>query len=266
MERLLVINGCSHSAGSETEGPGIGDGIVCRNNSFGSMLAEKLDRIPVHLALPGGSNDRIARTSTAWISDNLDKIKNKEIDVLFLVHWTGAERSEYFFPESTFGKMDPLKTMFMNYSSDTEYWSINANDPLRFQKIVNSNNISKLAEIYKSYHNLFLNSLETWSDNKIKNIIYLQSILKQYNIPYWFGDSFFLDYKETQTYNSLVKLIDEKYFPYHAQRDKSYYWMCSDAGYKNQDVSGQMWHLNRSAHKYYANWLLEEINKVDLNG
>ena len=60
--------------------------------------------------------------------------------------------------------------MFMNYSSDTEYWSITANDPLSFQKIVNSNNISKLAEIYKSYHNLFLNSLETWSDNKIKNI------------------------------------------------------------------------------------------------
>ena len=42
--------------------------------------------------------------------------------------------------------------------------------------------------------------------------------------------------------------------------------MCSDAGYKNQDETGQMWHLNRSAHKYYANWLLEEINKVYLNG
>jgi hypothetical protein len=259
MERLLIINGCSHSAGSETEGPGIGDGIVCRNNSFGSMLAEKLDRIPVHLALPGGSNDRIARTSTAWISDNLDKIKNKEIDVLFLVHWTGAERSEYFFPESTFGKADPLKTMFMDYSLDSEYWAVNSGTADH-----GTTEIQK--DIYNSFYKLFVNSLETWSDNKIKNIVYLQSILKQYNVPYWFGDSFFLDYKETQTYNSLVKLIDKKYFPYHTQRDKSYYWMCSDAGYKNQDATGQMWHLNRSAHKYYANWLLEEINKVDLNG
>lgn len=259
MERILVINGCSHSAGSEIEGPGIGDGPTCRDNSFGAVLAEKLNRKAVHLAFPGGSNDRIARTSTAWIADNLDRIKNKEVDVLFLVHWTSAERSEYFFPKSVFGENDPLKTMFIDYPSDTEYWAVNSGTVDH-----GTNNIE--TEIYKSFYKLFVNSLESWSDNKIKNIVYLQSVLKQYNIPYWFGDSFFFGYKETETYNSLVKLIDEKYFPYHSQRDKSYYWMCSDAGYKNQDPTGQMWHLNGDAHKYYSNWLLEEITKVNLDG
>jgi len=259
MERLLVINGCSHSAGSETEGPGIGDGIVCRNNSFGSMLAEKLDRKPVHLAFPGGSNDRIARTSTAWISDNLDKIKNKEIDVLFLVHWTGAERSEYFFPESTFGKMDPLKTKFMDYSSDQEYWAVPYG-------VTADSKHGVLHETYESFNRLFENSLENWSDNKIKNIVYTQGILKQFNIPFWMGDGFYFDYKNTQTYNSLVTLIDEKYFPYHNNRNKCYYWMCTEAGYKNQDPTNRMWHLGRDAHRYYVEWLLKEITKVNLNG
>ena len=259
MERLLIINGCSHSCGSEIAGPGIGDGPVCRDNSFGALLAGRLNRKPVHLAFPGGSNDRIARTTTTWISDNLDRIKKKEIDVLFLIHWTSAERAEYFFPKKLFGEADPLKTKFMDYCWDTEYWAVNSGIALEPYE-------GTLSEIYKSFYSLLVNSLETWSDNKIKNIVYLQSVLKQYNIPYWFGDSFFFDYKKTQTYNSLAKLIDEQYFPYPTQRDKSYYWMCRDAGYQNQDSTGRMWHLNGDAHKYYSNWLLEEIKKVNLNG
>lgn len=259
MERILVIQGCSHSCGSEIAGAGIGDGPVCRNNSFGALLAAQLNRKPVHIAFAGGSNDRISRTTASWIADNLDKIKNKELNVLFLIHWTSPERAEYFFTESLFGPADPLKTKFMDYSSDQEYWAVPYG-------ITAESKHGVLHETYESFNKLFLNSLENWSDNKIKNIIYTQGLLKQFNIPYWMGDSFYFDYRKTQTYNSLVTLIDEKYFPYHNNRDKSYYWMCTDAGYKNQDTTNRMWHLGGAAHKYYTDWLLEEIKKVNLNG
>jgi hypothetical protein len=259
MERLLIINGCSHSCGSEIAGAGIGDGPICRDNSFGALLAAKLNREPVHLAFPGGSNDRIARTTATWIADHLDKIKNNEIDVLFLIHWTGNERSEYFFPESLFGPAESLKTKFMNYSSDKEYWSVP-------YSITAESKHGILHETYESFNKLFVNSAENWSDNKIKNIVYTQGILKQFDIPYWMGDCFYFGFQKTQTYNSLVTLIDEKYFPYHNNRDKCYYWMCTDAGYKNQDPTQKLWHLNSDAHKYYVIWLLEEINKANLNG
>ena len=39
----VLINGCSHSAGSEIEGSGIGDGNYNRENSFGAQFAKQLD-------------------------------------------------------------------------------------------------------------------------------------------------------------------------------------------------------------------------------
>jgi hypothetical protein len=42
--------------------------------------------------------------------------------------------------------------------------------------------------------------------------------------------------------------------------------MCTDAGFKNQDPTKKLWHLNGDAHKYYVAWLIQEIYKADLNG
>jgi hypothetical protein len=257
MQKLLVINGCSHTAGSEIPGAGIGDGVECRQKSFGNLLAGMLGRTPINMAVPGGSNERICRTTMAWVGQHIEQIINKEIDVIFLIHWTSAERFDFRFNDKSFGEPDLLKVKFADYCEDPCYASITSQNP-----IPNNNK----AEIYKIYQTLFLNGFETWSDNKIKNIVSLQGCLKQFNLPYWFGDGFYSDYCVTQTYKTLKCLIDNKYFPYHDQRDKSYYWMCKDAGFKNQDESNKKWHLDGEAHKFYAKWLLEEFKKVNFYG
>lgn len=260
MQRLLVTNGCSHTAGSEIPGAGIGDGPECREKCFSSLVAKELNRTPIHLAVPGGSNERIARSTMAWIGDNLHAIQNKDIDVVFLVHWTSSERIDYHFSRKNFGEADRLKVAFTNYANDEFYKTITSQTP------VPQNASKPMEDVFKAHQTLFLHSAETWSDNKIKNIISLQSVLKSYNIPYWFGDSFFCDYYTTPTYRSLRNLVDTTYFPYHDRKDMSYYWMCNAAGFKNQDLENRMWHLGADAHKYYASWLLKELEKVKLNG
>ena len=89
----VLINGCSHSAGSEIEASGIGEGNYNRDNSFGAQFAKQLDCTYTNIAYPGASNDYISRTTLYWILDNPTLAK----DTLFLIHWTGTDRTEYFY-------------------------------------------------------------------------------------------------------------------------------------------------------------------------
>lgn len=250
MERILVINGCSHSAGSEIPGEGIGDGRECRDKSFGALLAKSLDRKPIHLALPGGSNEWILRSSIAWVGDNLEKIRNKEIDVVFLVHWTGAERWEYRFPEK------PFLTPFIDYEHDTAY---------RNFSVGSINNMDGFAkDIFKTFTRMFAEGKEYWSDNKLKNIISLQSFLQVMQIPFWFGNSFDA-FIHTKTYLSMNKLVNRKYYPYFGEREKSYYWLCKNIGFENQDKQNKLWHLGADAHEYYAKFLKKEFDDLGMS-
>lgn len=251
MERVLVINGCSHSAGSEIPGRWIGDGRECRDNSFGALLAKRLDRKPIHLAIPGGSNDWISRTSMSWVGDNFEKIKNNELDVLFLVHWTGAERWEYRFSESAF------ETPFVDHDHDTFYRNLT----IGHNQVDSLNDFSK--SVYKTFTKMFASSQDFWSDNKMRNVISLQSFLQVMKIPYWFGNAFD-SFVQTKTSASMTKLIDRTYFPYADNIEKSYYWFCREAGFENQDEKNILWHLGGKAHEYYANFLKEELDKLNL--
>lgn len=249
MERLLVINGCSHSAGSEIPGPLVGDGIECRENCFGATLAKKLNRKPVHLAVPGASNDYISRSTASWVADHLAKINNNEIDVIFLIHWTSSERWEFRLKDYT-----PIKH-FIDYDIDKFYKSFTINQDATyaygFQK-----------KLYNFFQRAFTEDPEFWSDNKIKNIIFIQELFKNNNCRYWFGNAFDT-FRTTPTYESLIKLLDTKYYPHLTNYDMSYYWMGRNHGFNNQ--SEIIWHLGKEAHDFYANFLELEFKKVGLD-
>lgn len=252
MEKLLVINGCSHSAGSEIPGAGIGDSRECRNKSFGALLAKQLGRKPIHLAIPGGSNDWILRTSMAWVGDHLMKIRNKEIDVIFLVHWTGAERWEYRFPNK------PFVTPHINYDHDTEYRNFTIGSK-------HNDDLGKYPnEIFKLFTKMFAEGTQFWSDNKIKNIIALQSFLQVMGIPFWFGNAFDT-FTKTKTYDSTNILVHRQYFPHLENINKSYYWFCKNHGFDNQDKTGELWHLGADAHEFYAKFLKNEFDLLGYN-
>ena len=250
MKKILVINGCSHSVGSEIDGPGINDGRRCRDQSFGSLLAKKLDMEVVHLALPGGSNDRISRSTLAWLGDNIDAINSREIDPIFLIHWTGAQRSE--FRVST----EPFPSPLVDHKNNDDSYR-----PLSVGLVSTSLGISK--KITDWFNHLFVYDEIYWSDNKIKNILTLQNTFKTHGLKYWFGDSFDF-FTKGKNFNSFAKLVDQKYFPYFDNLDMTYYWFCKNNGYNNIDPTNQIWHLGADAHEFYSNFLYTEFVKVGL--
>jgi hypothetical protein len=253
-EKLLVINGCSHSSGSEISGPLEGDNRECRDNSFGAVLAGQLGRRPVHLAMPGGCNDWIARITAAWVGDHAAQLRSGEIDAVFLIHWTGAERWEYRFRDHPF---DPE---YIDYEYDQCYRSFTHR----------SENVNKLGEwpkrVYDTMNHSFVMDEEFWSDNKIKNVIFTQELLKSQGCRYWFGNAStaFNAQSRTPTFRSLFKLLDQQLFPYHSDEDLSFYFMCKQLGFKNQDPLERIWHLGRDAHSYYAGWLREQWRELGM--
>ena len=86
MYNHLLVNGCSHTAGSEIEGSGIGEGNYNRQNCYAAQIAKKLNWEYTNIAMPGGSNDYIKRTTMLWILDNPERAKNTH----FFINWTGA--------------------------------------------------------------------------------------------------------------------------------------------------------------------------------
>lgn len=253
MERVLVINGCSHSAGSEISGQGISDGKECRDNSFGALLARKLDRQPIHLALPAGSNDRIVRTTLAWIGDNIDAIQSKKIDPIFLIHWTGVQRSEFRV------NTEPFHAPFVDHHNNDDRYR-----PMAVGVQSTSFGISK--KITEWYNHLFVYDEIYWTDNKLKNILALQGILKSIGLQYWFGDAFdaFASNKKSLNFEAVGKLVDRRYFPYFDNLEMTYYLYCKNQGFNNIDPSNQIWHLDANAHIFYSEFLFKELQKARL--
>ena len=88
-EKILLIAGCSHAAGSEIDGNE--DSEYNRHHCFGSELAKKLGRKPINMSIAGNTNSGIARSILKWFSANYD---SKKTDVMVLVAWTDSTRME----------------------------------------------------------------------------------------------------------------------------------------------------------------------------
>ena len=246
MQKLLVINGCGHSSGSEIADPPSEDGPDCRNNNFGILLAKLLGRKPIQLSMPNASNDWIARTTAAWVGDHIEEIRNKSIDVVFLIHWTQNQKWEFRFPEDT------LPTTFVNYHHDCSYKSVRAE--------ISDTEKGFLKKLSKWFTRIFVEDLDFWSDNKIKNIVFLQELLKNNDCKYWFGD-IENTFRPTLTYHSLSNFIDRTYFPYFENNSMSF---VSFQKNNNSYPRENSLYYDIDSHKNYARFLFEELKKAGL--
>lgn len=236
----VFINGCSHTAGSEIEGAGIGDSEYNRVQCFGAKLARRLGVEYTNIALPGASNDYIFRTTNFWIQDNIELAKQS----LFLINWTGAARAEYFHngvennnwfwmqipfvPDEHVGHLHP------NYFS-----YVNKHDHFNARAL--------------SRH-LFMSETH-WEVNRYMNILNLQSMLKVHDISYIFKNSLEFCSANTrfQYYNSRV---DGKNYKGFTDQRESFFEHCLDAGFS---IDGQLLHHHKEdAHAYWAEKLFNE--------
>jgi hypothetical protein len=236
----LLINGCSHSAGSEIEGSGIGEGDYNRAQCFGAQLARRLDCKYSNLAVPGGSNDYIARSTLYWILENQDLAK----DTLFLIHWTGSTRTEFFYD----GPVDKIYWNWIDYSFDKQVGHVHFDHHANiFPKTMNSN----LQSIEKS---LFINETH-WEINKYNNIIQTQTLLKSLNLQYVFGNAF-QACAQGERYQKYSNLIDRTKFKNPFDEKESFFENCLANGFS---VEGQKyWHHKLEAHTYWTDRLFKE--------
>lgn len=236
--RLLLINGCSHAAGSEIDGSE--DSKFNRSQSFGNILAEKLDRFPINIAVPGSTNATIARSTINWIEQTF----NDDIDLHVLVSWTDSSRVEA--PINWLNGHVPVAHDWFD-NSILNFLRINQGSP------VNNNNEKSVIEFWKDFIVNQLNWLEIYSLNLA---LQLQYYLKSKKISYIMCNAGYF-VKPDLHQNHYINLIDQKFFYHIDNPDESFYLKYKNLGYTNPKA--KYWHHNEVPHKLFAEELFKLI-------
>lgn len=234
----ILINGCSHSAGSEIEASGMGESVFNRENCFGAHLAKMLKVNKVNLAQPGGSNDYIADSTMLWCLEHLELVKN----TFFLIHWTSAERTDFY-------------TNSYN-SPKSQDWVFDSNFG-HIHPEYHCPNFPKedLAYVKQLTKYLFISETH-WEINRLLNIIKTQALLKSLGAKYAFYNSFDPLIK-SKRYQKYHQLIDENTYHKPFKQNQSFYYWAIDKGH---NIEGQVfWHHKLPAHTAYAKKLFLEL-------
>lgn len=234
----LLINGCSHSAGSEIEASGIGEGKFNRDNCFGAQLANKWNIANINLSQPGGSNDYIANSTALWCLTNTEKVSS----TFFLIHWTSPERMDVFTKDSC-GKK------YMDWIFDSKFGHIHPDHYCPNLPNEDKQYASKLSKY------LFINETH-WEINKLMNMIKTQTILKSFGAKFRFYNAFDVC-SESDRYQQYHNLLDlDTTADLFTENQSFYYWAIANG----HSIDGQLyWHHKLPAHTAYANKLYAEI-------
>ena len=199
-------------------------------NSWPGILSNLIGCEGHNDAVPGGSNQRIMRTSLDWIADNKDK------DLFVVIGWTGLTRIELWNQKNRVHKQH-LLNFSLNYSNEDKkfyekYWR----------------------ETYNDYERV---------DNFIHQLIMFQGFLQINNIPFVFFDALpTVNNAELDmaAFDHLDNLIDKKrYFQYNTINGCFYTWTIM-----NKYKQGPRKHPLEEAHKDWAKILYEYITENNL--
>lgn len=100
-QSILLANGCSMCYGSglyeDKKTKQCTDNLLRMKNSWPGIVGQKLHfHQVINLGYPGGSNDRIIRTTIAWITENWLSDRNADDFLLVCIGWSGPMRREFY--------------------------------------------------------------------------------------------------------------------------------------------------------------------------
>lgn len=250
-KRNFYILGCSHASGCELEGDNIGHNTDFNlNNSFAALLGKKLGYNVINLAFPGGSNDSIFRMfhrlvdatehedpeswrTTAVPMKPSPWIPNPKFDqdqdVVF-ASWTGEERIEVF---------DVNNSEWLNFSVGASLEASKFNKNHR--------------DFYNSYIRFWCSADETGYNNKLKNILALNSYAN---------------------YRGAVVINHNSFAPFDFMIKDTFLWLNAAGNFADWAASNnyrqtpQWYHYGVDAHKDYADKLYAELiaaNRPEFN-
>jgi hypothetical protein len=248
MNKIGLVAGCSHIAGSEIDGTM--DSEYNRANNFGSLLVDKLGYTPLNIAVGGSANSGIARSVLRWFNENY---KPDEMEVFVCIGWTESIRLEVH-------AMDRPGDHFSN-SQHVQWYDTSANEYYRINFGWKGSTLYEKAMIPK-YHEFMAENLFTLENWSLKEILMTQYFLKSLNIPFVMCSTMHLYQKDNPLIGPLLELVDsQNYYGFHNDTKENFYWKYKNLGYNNNKA--QYWHHNEEPHRLYADELYDFITEKD---
>lgn len=246
-EKKLLIVGCSHAAGFEILGTE--DSAESRQLSFGNVLARKIGRKPINVAMGGLSNSAILRTMIDYVEKHHDEEKD---DLFVLVAWSEPMRVDV--PVTSEGHLYNGK-----YKSPDMRFISNCN----FRQIVGPPDPNNLRDYERPYVDIVLErECEPFFDiMTLTQVIAAQGYLEKKNIKYIMCNSM-TPPSITPFTASYFSAINKTRFMDLLYPEKSFYFYYRDLGYENTRAT--YWHHDAVPHELYAKKLEQWIVDNDL--
>jgi len=245
MKKVLYVNGCSHSCGSEISYPNSHRTPEDLKNSWAGQLSDRFNLVHYNDATGGQDNFSILSNTIHSILNLLDQYKSDEIFVI--IGWSGFDRENFIY-------------------NDVRYKFLSNPDPC-FKEWPNI-----VQQIYRNY--ILGTDLNNNSAQNKFSLMYISLInfLKIYNIEYYFFNALHeVQYPiknllhETSNELPTVKIFDQ------IQRDPNYlepfnnrltYYTYMTERYDGQ-IDGRRHHFLAEAQTEWANILAAKIeNKI----
>jgi hypothetical protein len=248
-EKIMLIAGCSHTAGSEIDGEL--DSALNRSLSYGNILAKKLGYTPINIAIGGSTNGAIVRSVLDWFQNH--DITNKEIFVL--IGWTESTRVDAPFQYPTWHEKAGAKFADWVSPSMSNFLHIN----LTFKGYT-----EREKDIQEDYQSFIVKRTEFFEVYSANLALELQFFLKHINVKYLMVNTMHMFSKSNEQYlKSYLSMIDNKHYYNALNNEESFYTKYKDSkynAYRNpKTVYG---HHGAEPHRLYAEELYNYITET----
>lgn len=239
-QKIMLIAGCSHAAGSEIDGTE--DSEYNRTRSFGNQLSLKLGYKAINIAEPGSTNPTIARSILQWFHEQYDP---KTMDVFVLVAWTEVTRMECPWNRPS------------HYEAAAPHSNYFATVGKHFLRVnlgwEGSDPEEKL--LIKDYHKFMVRNEPYLEIVSLNAILQLQYFFNSINVNYLMCNTLHM-IGDINSHNGFYfSLIDQSKY-YHMMHSKdSFFIKYKELGYTNPKA--KYWHHGEEPHHYYSLELYE---------
>lgn len=238
-EKILLIAGCSHAAGSEIDGKE--DSKYNREHSYGALVAKKLKRKPVNIAQVGATNTGISRQVVQWFHTCYNP---DTMNVNVLVSWTEPTRLEV--PSEAERNYQSASHATAWYEKGSDY----------FYKVIIgwTGGDEEEKRDTPALHKFMTNHQPYLEYQTYQLILQIQYLLQAQKVPYMMLNAmpFFLD--NINAIKNLLPLVDDNKYYQLNNKDEAFYQKYQRLGYVNEKA--KYWHHGEEPHKLFAEELL----------
>lgn len=251
-EKILLLVGCSNTAGSEIDGTQ--DSAYNRKMSYGSRLTDQgrifSDYKPINIAICGSPNDFIVTTLLMWFKEEYDP---ELMDVFVLLGWADSARMCSPFSRPThYDQMNPHADWYSDVLS--YYLTVNTGwiPPHDDEKAVTT-----------QFVNFMANNLEYLEVANMNKSLQVQYFLKSKHIPYLMVNTLHMFSQDNEFLFPYLDLVDSDRYYKFFDSDESFFPKYQNLGYINKKA--KWFHHNEEPHYLYSLELEKHISDKRLH-